>query len=60
MWPMHLQSLKFLRPTIKEEMHLQESTLFDLWVKVTRNVAQYPLDHVTYTPAKFEGATYNG
>ena len=27
---------------------------FDLGVKVTRNVAQYPLHHVTYTATKFE------
>ena len=26
----------------------------------TRNVAQYPLHHVTYVPAKFEAATANG
>ena len=32
----------------------------DLWVKVTRNVAQYPLHHVTYSPTKFEVATSNG
>ena len=25
-----------------------------LGVKVTQNVAQYPLHHVTYAPAKFE------
>ena len=31
MWPMHLQSLKLLLQTIKEEMHLQENSLFDLW-----------------------------
>ena len=24
MWPMHLQSLKLLHPTVKEETHLQE------------------------------------
>ena len=29
-------------------------------VKVTRNVAQYPLHHVTYSPTKFEVATSNG
>ena len=29
----------------------------DLRVKNTGNVAQYPLHHVTYTPAKFKGAT---
>ena len=37
-------------------MHLQENTLFDL----DMNVAQYPLHHVTYSPAKFEVATSNG
>ena len=37
-------------------MHLQENTLFDLdlQVKVTQNVAQYPLHHVTYAPTEFE------
>ena len=37
-------------------MHLQESTLFDLdlQVKVTLNVAQCPLHHVTYAPTEFE------
>ena len=42
-------------------MHLQEKALFDLdlWAKVTRNVAQYPLHHVTYSAAKFEVATSN-
>ena len=46
---------------VKEELHLQESTLYDLdlVVKVTQNVVQYPLNHMTYTPAKFEGATSN-
>ena len=34
----------------------QESTLFDLdlQVKVTLNVAQCPLHHVTYAPTEFE------
>ena len=32
----------------------------DLGVKVTRNVAQYPLHHVTFSPTKFEVATSNG
>ena len=40
-------------------MHLQENTLFDLDLKVTQNVAKYPLHHVTYAPAKFEVATTN-
>ena len=40
-------------------MHLQESTLFDLDlpVKVTLNVAQCPMHHVTYAPTKFEVTT---
>ena len=40
-------------------MHLNENTLFDLdlWVKVTQDVAQYPLHHVTYSDSKFEVAT---
>ena len=32
----------------------------DLGVKVTQNVAQFPLHHVTYSPTKFEVATFNG
>ena len=71
---MHQQSLILLYPRVKEKMHLQENTLFDLepkkiqyltfdldlGVKVTRNVAQYPLHHVTYSNIKFEFATSNG
>ena len=56
---MHLQSFKLQRPS-GQELHLQENTLFDLWVKVTRNGAQYLLHHVTYTAAKFEVAMSNG
>ena len=61
MWPMHQWSLKLLRPVVKEEMHLQENTLYglDLVVKVTQNVVQYPPNHMTYVPAKFEGARTN-
>ena len=35
-------------------MYLQEKTLFDLepMIKVTGNVAQYPLHHVTYASVK--------
>ena len=46
---------------VKEKTHLQENTLFDLdiWVKVTWNVAQYPLHNVTYSATKFEVATSN-
>ena len=41
-------------------MHLQENSKFDLGVKVTRNVAQYPLHHVVYSATKFEDATSKG
>ena len=43
-------------------MHLQENTLFDLNLggKVTEDVAQYPLHHVTYVPATCEVASSNG
>ena len=62
MRPMHLQRLKLLRPTVKEQIHLQENTVFDLdlGTKVTQDVAQHPLHHVTYVFAKFDVATYNG
>ena len=42
---------------VKEEIHLQENTLFDLdpdpKVRVTQNAAQFPLHHVNYAPIKF-------
>ena len=59
---MHLQSLKLLHQKVLEEMPLQENSLFDLdlGVKVTQNVAQYPLNHVTYSATKFEVAASNG
>ena len=43
-------------------MHLPENTLFDLdlGINVTRNVAQYPLHHVTYLGTKFKVAMSNG
>ena len=46
---------------VKEEMHLQENTLYDLdlVVKATQNVVQYPPNYITYAPAKFEVATSN-
>ena len=54
-------SLKLLSPTIYEEMHVQEIVFFDLdlGVKAILNVAQYPLHHVAYSPAKFKVATTN-
>ena len=57
MWPMQQQSLILLHPTVEEKMHLQENTLNDLQVKVTRKVAQCPLHHVTYAPTAFEITT---
>ena len=59
MWPMNQQSLILLHPTVEEKMHLQENTLNDLdhQVKVTRNVAQCPLHHVTYAPTESEVTT---
>ena len=33
MWTTHLQSLKLLRPTVWEKMHLQENTLLELVLK---------------------------
>ena len=41
-------------------MDLQESTLYDLGVKATQNVAQYHPHHVTYGPVNFEVAMSNG
>ena len=47
-----------------EEMHLQENSLPDLlsrpWGQGHANSFQYPLQYVTYSPAKFEAATSNG
>ena len=46
---------------VKEVLHLKENTLYDLDLvaKVTQNVVQYPSNHMTYAPAKFEVATSN-
>ena len=51
---MDMRSLKWLRQTVKE-MHLKEYTFFDLdhGIKVTLNIAQQILYHVSYSPAKF-------
>ena len=58
----HLHNKKMLRPTVLDEMHLQENISYDLIVgiKVTLDITQHPLQHVTYAPAKFEVATSNG
>ena len=49
MCPIQLQNLKLLCQ--KVEMHYKKIQYLtfdlDLWAKVTRNVAQYPLRHVT-------------
>ena len=47
---------------VKQEMHLQENSIFDLdlGVKDTQNVARYPLHHVTYSATKFEVAKSKG
>ena len=59
---MHQQSLMLLQSMVKEKMHLQENTLCDLdpEVKVTGNVAQCPLHHVTFAPTKFAVTMSNG
>ena len=54
MWPMHLWSLLLLLPTVWDDMHLQENTLYGKILPM-----QYPLHHVTYAPAKFEVASSN-
>ena len=43
-------------------MHLQENSIVDIdfGVKVTQNVAQYPLHHVAYSATKFEVAKSSG
>ena len=62
MRPMHLQRLKLLLQKVEEQMHLQENTVFDLdlGIKVTKDVVQHPLHHVTYAFAKFDAAAING
>ena len=62
MCPMHQQSFMLLHPMVKEKMHLQENTLFDLdlEVKVKQNVAQCRQHHVTYAPKKFKVTTSKG
>ena len=57
-WNCYIPRLK--RRCIYKKIHYLTLTLLDLGVKVTGNVAQYPLHHVTYAPTKFEGATSKG
>ena len=57
---MHLQSLKLLRPIVKEEMHLQENNMTMTFGSRSHiNVAKYPPHHITHTPAKFEVSMSN-
>ena len=63
MLPMQLQNLKLLlltfwRRFIYKKIHKLIFDL-DLGVKVTGNVAQYPLHYVACATAKFEVATPN-
>ena len=50
-WRCYVKSLR--RRCIYKKMHY---LTFDLQVKVTRNLAQYPLHHLTYATIQFEGA----
>ena len=64
MWPIQIQHLQLLRLTVKEgniykKIHYLTFDI-DLGVKVTRNVAQYPLHYVTYSAAESQVATSNG
>ena len=59
---MHRQNLKLLLPfkfmrCVYKKIHY---LTYDLGVKVTRNVTQYPLHHVINASTKFEVATSNG
>ena len=66
MWPMYLQSLKLLRPTVKE-MHLQENIIWP-WPQVrsrgSRSHKMLPstlyIMCVAYASAKFDVATSHG
>ena len=61
--PMYLQSLKLLRPMVKQ-MHLQENTLFNLDPKVERSrsheMLHSTLDIVWPMHQQFDVATSNG
>ena len=50
MWPMHQQSLMMLHPKVKKNIVFTRKYK----AKVTWNVAQCPLHHVTYAPPEFE------
>ena len=54
-----MHTLKLLRPTVWENIHLLYS-LYDLGVKVMKNVAQYLLHYLTYASTNFEVARSNG
>ena len=56
--PMHQQSLILLHPTVKKKMHLQQ--IHYLTLTYGRNVAQCPLEHVTYAHTEFEVTASKG
>ena len=55
-------TFEVVTPNSEEAVHSQESTIFDLDLgfKVTGAVAQYPLHHVTFASAKFDGCSVQG
>ena len=57
MWPVQLQSLKLLRFTVYEEIHLQENTLFYIDLGMLPSTLYIIL---TYSATKFEVTTSNG
>ena len=63
MWPMHLQSccVQQLRRRLiyKKKHYLTFGSRFDIGVKATQNITQYPLHHVIHASTKFEVATSN-
>ena len=66
MWFIHLQHLRFPCSTVEKSSRCickKKHNILWPWhsgVKVTWKDSQYPLHHVTYTPAKFEAATSDG
>ena len=55
---MHMHCLKLQRPTVWEEMHLQDNTFFDLDLGRSQEMLPSTL-YVTYAAVKFEIATSN-
>ena len=57
---LHLQKICCYVQGFRRRIYKKTQLTFDLGVKVTQSIAQYPLHHVIYTPAKFEVAMSNG